>query len=72
MRNMDSSFNKKKHIGHMVEVNIYYQEYRERIEIDMIGGQKWSMILGILWLTCYNSEIDRRTGEIKIMRCLEE
>jgi len=32
----------------MVEVNIYYQEYRERSEIDMIGGQKWSVILGML------------------------
>jgi len=31
----------------MVEINIYYQEHRKRPEIDMIGGQKWTVILGI-------------------------
>ena len=45
IRNVDGSFNKERPIEHMVEVNIYYQEYRERIEIDVIGGQKWNMIL---------------------------
>ena len=30
------------------------------------------MILGMLWLACYNPEIDWRTGEIKMTRCLEE
>jgi len=41
-----------------VEVNIYYQRHRERMEIDIIKGQKWSVILGILWLACHNPEID--------------
>ena len=40
VRNVDSSFNKERPIEHMVEVNIYYQEYRERMEIDVIGRQK--------------------------------
>jgi len=40
MRNVDSFFNKKGPIEHTVEVNIYYQEHRERTEIDMIRGQK--------------------------------
>jgi len=30
-----------------VEVNIYYKGHVERTEIDVIGGQKWSVILGI-------------------------
>ena len=47
IRNVNGMFNKEGLIKHMVEVNIYYQEYRERMEIDMIGGQKWSVILGI-------------------------
>jgi len=47
-----------------VEVNIYYQGYRERMKIDVIGRQKWSVILGILGLTHYNHEIDWRTGEV--------
>jgi len=48
VRNMNSSFNKEISIKHMVEVNIYYQDHRERTEIDIIGGQKWSVILGML------------------------
>ena len=34
IRNMDSSFNKKRSIEYIVEVNIYYQGYRERMKID--------------------------------------
>jgi len=38
----------------------------------VIRGQKWSVILEMLWLACYNSEIDWRIREVKITRCLEE
>ena len=48
VRNIDSSFNKKEPIEYTVEVNIYYQEHRERTKIDIIRGQKWSVILGML------------------------
>ena len=47
VRNVDGSLNKKGPIENMVEVNIYYQGHRERTEIDVIGGQKWTVILGI-------------------------
>ena len=40
VRNMDGSFNKEGLIKHIVEVNIYYQEHKEKIEIDVIRGQK--------------------------------
>ena len=43
VRNMNGSFNKKGLIEYMVEVNIYYQRHRERMEIDMIRGQKWNI-----------------------------
>jgi len=72
VRNVDGSLNKEGPIEHMVEVNIYYQGHRERTEIDVIGGQKWMVILGMPWLARYNSEIDWRMGEVKITRCLEE
>ena len=72
MRDVDSSFNKEGPIEHMIEVNIYYQEHRKRIEINVIGVQKQSVILGMLQLACYNPEIDWRTGEVKMMRCLEK
>ena len=48
IRNMDRSLNKEGSIEYMVEGNIYYQEYREKTEIDVIEGQKWTMILGML------------------------
>ena len=47
VRNVDGSLNKKGPIENTVEVNIYYQGHRERIEINVIGGQKWMVILGI-------------------------
>ena len=40
IRNVDSSFNKEGLIEYTVKVNIYYQEHRERTEIDIIRGQK--------------------------------
>ena len=47
VRNMSRSFNKEGPIENTVEVNIYYQGHRERTEIDVIGGQKWTVILGM-------------------------
>ena len=72
VRNVDGMFNKERPIENTVEVNVYYQRHRERTEIDAIGGQKWNVILGILWLAHYNPEIDWRIGEVKMMRCPEE
>jgi len=72
VRNVDGSFNKEGPIENMVEVNIYYQGHRKRMEIDVIGGQKWKVILEMLWLACHNPEINWKTGEVKMTRCLEE
>ena len=72
MRNVDVLLNKEGPMEHTVEVNIYYQRYRERTEIDVIGGQKWMVILGMLWLVHYNPGIDWKTGEVKMTRCPEE
>jgi len=72
IRNVDGSLNKEGPIEHTVEVNIYYQGHRERTKIDIIGRQKWTMILDMLWLACHNSEINWKMGEVKIMRCPEE
>jgi len=72
VRNVDRSFNKEGPIENTVEVNIYYQGHRERTEIDVIGEQKWMVILGMPWLARHNPEIDWRTGEVKVTRCPEE
>ena len=58
VRNVNGSLNKERPIKHMVEVNIYYQGHRERMEIDIIGGQKWMVILEMPWLAHHNPEID--------------
>jgi len=69
---MNRLLNKERLIENTVEVNIYYQGYRERTEIDVIRGQKWTVILGMLWLARHNPEIDWRTGEVKITRFPEK
>jgi len=58
VRNVDGSLNKEGLIEYTMEVNIYYQGHRERMEINMIGGQKWMVILGMPWLAYHNPEID--------------
>jgi len=72
VRNVDGSFNKEGPIEHTVEVNIYFKGHRKRTEIDIIGGQKWTVVLGMPWLACHNLEIDWRTGKVKMTRCPEE
>ena len=72
MRNVNSYFNKKEPIEYIVEVNIYYQGHREIIEINVIEGQKQSVILGISLFIYYNFEIDWRIRKVKITRCLEK
>jgi len=72
IRNVDRSFDREGPIENTVEVNIYYKEHTERTEINVIGGWKWSVILEMPWLACYNSEIDWKTGEVKMTRCPEE
>jgi len=72
VRNVDGSFNKERLIENTVEVNIYYKGHVERTEIDVIGGQKWSVILGMPWLAHHNPEINWKTGEVKMTWCLEE
>jgi len=39
VRNVDGSLNKEGPIKHTVEVNIYYQKHRERMEINVIGDK---------------------------------
>ena len=58
VRNMDSMLNYAGPIVDIVEVEIFFKGHKEWISIDVIGGQKWSVILGMPWLTHYNPEID--------------
>ena len=72
VRNIDGTLNYVGPIVDTVEVEIFFKEHKERTTIDVIGGQKWSVILGMPWLECHNPEIDWKTREVKMMRCPEE
>ena len=72
IRNVDSTLNYTGPIVDTVEVEIFFKRHKERMSIDVIGEQKWSVILGMPWLGHHNPEIDWKTGEVKMMRCPDE
>jgi len=72
VRNVDETLNKEGPIENMVKVNLYFKGHVKRTEIDVIGGQKWSVIIGMPWLACHNPEVNWRTGEVKMTRCPKE
>jgi len=72
MRNVDGMLNYVRPIVDMVEVKIFFKGHKERTSIDVIEGQRWSVILGMPWLRRHNPEIDWKTGEVKMTRCSDE
>jgi len=72
VRNVDGTLNYAGPIVDIVEVEIFFKGHKERTLIDVIEGQKWSVILGMPWLRRHNPEIDWKTGEVKMTRCPEE
>ena len=72
VRNVDGTFNYMGPIVDTVKVEIFFKGHKERTLIAVMGGQKWSVILGMPWLRCHNPEINWRTGEVKMTRCWDE
>ena len=72
VRNVDGMLNYAGPIVDTVEVEIFFKRYKERTSIDVIEGQKWSVILGMPWLARHNPEIDWKTGEVQMMRYPDE
>ena len=72
VRNVDGTFNYAGPIVDTVEVEIFFKGHKERTSIDVMGGQKWGVILGMPWLRRHNPEINWRTGEVKMTRCPNE
>ena len=58
VRNVDSMLNYAGPIVDTVEVEIFFKGHKERTSIDVIEGQRWSVILGMSWLRCHNPEIN--------------
>ena len=57
-------------ITYQVEVNVYYKSHVERMRMDIYNLGKTEVILGIPWLQAHNPEINCKTREVKIIRCL--
>jgi len=72
VRNVDGMQNYAGPIVDTVEVKIFFKGHKKRTSIDVIGGQKWSIILGMPWLRRHNPEIDWKTEEVKMTRCPDE
>ena len=69
VRNVDGMLNYMRPIVDIVEVEIFFKGHKKQMSIDVIGGQKWSVILGMPWLAHHNPEIDWKTEEIQMTRC---
>jgi len=72
VRNVNGMLNYVGPIVDTVEVEILFKGHKERTLIDVIGGQKWSVIFGMPWLGHHNPEIDWKTVEVKMTRCPDE
>ena len=48
VRNVNSTFNYEGPIDHTVEVELFFKEHKEKTLMDIIGGQKQSVILEML------------------------
>jgi len=51
-------------------VNVCYKEHVERMRMDVCELRKTEIILGMPWLVAHNPEINWKTGEVKMTRCL--
>jgi len=72
VRNIDSIFNYEGQIEYTAKVRLFYKRHK-RMEINVIEGKKWSVILEMLWLVHHNpKKIDWRIEKIKIIKCPEE
>ena len=70
VRNVDKINNSGEAIIHQVEANMYYKGHVERRRMDVCDLGKTEVILGMPWLQAHNPEINWKTGEVKIIRCL--
>ena len=70
MRNVNSTNNSTGAIIYQVEVNMYYKNHVEKIQMDVCNSEKTDVILGMLQLQTYNPKINWETKKVKIMRCL--
>jgi len=69
IKNVDGTENSRGLVTHEIEVNVYYRGHVERMRLDVYDLGRTEVILGILWLTAHNPEINWETEEVKMTRC---
>jgi len=69
VRNVDGTGNSGGAIMHEIEVNMFYKEHVERVQMDVCKLGKTDVILGMPWLVAHNPEIDWEKGEVRMTRC---
>jgi len=69
VRNMDGTNNSRGTITYQVKCNVYYKGHVERMKMNVCDLGKTEVILGMLWLTAHNPEINWETREVKMTRC---
>jgi len=69
VRNVDGTANAGGAITHQVECNMFFKGHMERARMDVCNLGKTELILGMLWLTAHNPEIDWEKEEVKMTRC---
>jgi len=67
---VDKTGNNRENITYQVEVNVFYKNHMERMQMDVCNLGKIKVILGILWLQALK-ECKRKlhTGTNKIIIC---
>jgi len=70
IKNVNGTNNSRGAITHQVECNVFYKGHMERIRMDVYDLRKTEVILGMPWFAAYNPEINWKTGEVKMTRCL--
>ena len=69
VRNVNRTPNSRGAVTHEVEIRIYFKGHIEKVRMDVCNLGKADVILGMLWLSQHNPEINWETGEVKMMRC---
>ena len=67
--NIDRTRNAAGSITHCAKIINQFQEHHEKVTAEVTDLGKNQMILGCMWLSHHNSEIDWTTGMIKMTWC---
>ena len=67
--NVDGTRNTTRSITHCAEIIIQFQEHHKKVTAEMTDLGKNQMILGYMWLSRHNPEIDWTTGMVKMTWC---